>query len=79
MPKRRLPHHRPDDILASVHRFRDMAGVYIADDNQTTYLTAAQARTVGEKLIEVATSIESESFITSTIENLTIRRDGNNG
>lgn len=72
-------HHHPDDILASVHRFRDKAGVYVADDNQTTYLTAAEARRVGEKLIEVANSIERESFVESNVERLTITRENHHG
>lgn len=58
--------------LASVHRFRDVVGVYASRDNGTLYLSADEAKRFGEALLRAAQSIRTESFLDSNVPQYTL-------
>jgi len=62
--------------IASVHRFRDVVGVYAGDGaGGTVYLSAAEAKAVGQAMVDAAESIGRESFVDSNVAGVTIRAD----
>lgn len=67
----------PEDLAAGqVHRFRDHAALYVRGQSgkgTTVYLTPQEARAIAGALLAIAESIETVSFVDSTVGTLEVK------